>query len=48
MHAELTFPVHPGPLTLFYPQWIPGEHGPTGPVDNLAGLVFSASGQTLP
>ena len=33
---------------LYYPKWIPGEHGPTGPVVDLVGLRFSAGGQTLP
>ncbi len=47
IHAHLTIPVKPGPLTLVYPQWIPGEHGPTGPIDNLAGLVISANGQPI-
>ncbi len=47
-HARLVFPVQPGPLTLFYPQWIPGEHGPTGPINNLAGLKFSAGGKQIP
>jgi predicted metalloprotease with PDZ domain len=47
LHAQLTIPVQPGPLTLVYPQWIPGEHGPTGPIDNFAGVTFSANGQTL-
>ena len=47
LHAVLSIPVQPGPLTLVYPQWIPGEHGPTGPIDNLAGLVISANGQQL-
>ena len=47
LHATLSIPVQPGPLTLVYPQWIPGEHGPTGPIDNLAGLVISANGQPL-
>src|SRR5690349_22293801 len=46
-HAELTIPAAPGPLNLFYPKWIPGEHAPTGPVTDLAGLKFSAGGQTL-
>ncbi len=40
-------PVTPGPLTLYYPKYIPGEHGPTGPIVNLAGLVFRAHGKTL-
>src|SRR5437867_13104371 len=46
-HAESTMPVVPGPLTLFYPKWIPGEHGPTGPITDLAGLNISAGGRTL-
>lgn len=40
--------VSPGPLTLYYPKWIPGEHAPVGPIQNLAGLVVSADGRTLP
>jgi predicted metalloprotease with PDZ domain len=46
-HAELTIPAAPGPLTLFYPKWIPGEHAPSGPITDLAGLRFSARGQVL-
>src|SRR5258708_34271444 len=30
-HAKMEFPVAAGPLTLVYPKWLPGEHGPTGP-----------------
>ena len=47
-HVHLTIPAKPGPLTLLYPQWIPGEHGPTGPVIDLVGLTFTASGRTIP
>src|SRR6478672_8895945 len=46
-HAKLTIPASPGTLTLAYPKWIPGEHGPTGPIADLAGLHFSAGGKTL-
>ncbi len=46
-HAKLTFPASPGVLTLYYPKWIPGEHGPTGPIQNLTGLHFRANGQEL-
>jgi predicted metalloprotease with PDZ domain len=46
-HAQLTIPAAPGTLTLYYPKWIPGEHGPTGPIEDLAGLKFTANGQTL-
>jgi predicted metalloprotease with PDZ domain len=40
-------PAQPGPLTLLYPQWLPGNHSPTGPIDKLAGLKLSANGQPL-
>jgi predicted metalloprotease with PDZ domain len=46
-HAHLTLPVKPGPLTLLYPQWIPGEHMPSGPISNLVGLKIQGGGQTL-
>ena len=46
-HARMSIPAKPGTLTLYYPKWIPGEHGPTGPIQDLAGLRFAANGQTL-
>ncbi len=48
-HAKLTIPVtsSTSELTLYYPKWIPGEHGPTGPIQDLTGLKFSAGGQAL-
>jgi predicted metalloprotease with PDZ domain len=46
-HARLRIPATPGTLTLYYPKWIPGEHAPSGPINDLAGLKFSAGGQTL-
>lgn len=42
-----TIPVKAGALTLLYPQWIPGDHSPTGPIAMLAGLKLSANGQPL-
>jgi predicted metalloprotease with PDZ domain len=47
LHARLHVPASAGVLTLFYPKWIPGEHGPTGPVNNVTGLKFSADGKPL-
>lgn len=47
LHAALRIPADPGPLTLVYPKWIPGEHGPTGPIRDLAALKFTANGKTL-
>ena len=46
-YATLTIPAQAGELTLYYPKWIPGEHAPDGPVVDLAGLKFTANGQTL-
>ena len=46
-HAVLTVPAAPGEMTLVYPQWIPGNHRPSGPIANLTGLHFTARGQEL-
>jgi predicted metalloprotease with PDZ domain len=48
IHVRMTMPARPGPLTLLYPEWIPGEHGPTGPIVNLVGMSFSCGGRTIP
>ena len=37
----------PGPLTLLYPEWLPGKHAPRGPADKLAGLVIHAGATRL-
>ena len=42
-----TIPVQAGALTLLYPQWIPGDHSPTGPINMLAGLQLAAGGKPL-
>jgi predicted metalloprotease with PDZ domain len=42
-----TIPVKAGALTLLYPQWIPGDHSPSGPINMLAGLTLSANGKPL-
>lgn len=48
LHAKLVLPVKPGPLTLYYPKWIPGDHGPNGPVSSLTGLKLEVDGKTVP
>src|SRR5262245_47440891 len=45
--AHLVIPAKPGPLTLFYPKWIQGEHQPSGPIIDLSGLKFTAAGKPL-
>jgi predicted metalloprotease with PDZ domain len=51
-HAEVDIPVEPGPVSLITPKWIPGNHRPTGPVEDITGVVFSVDGpnghQVLP
>ena len=39
-HARMTIPATPGDFVLLYPKWIPGEHGPSGPVVDTAGIYF--------
>jgi len=40
-------PVQPGPLTLLYPKYLPGNHADTGPIQLLAGVVITAGGQRI-
>src|SRR5256885_883585 len=47
-HAHLSVPVRPGPLTLAYPRWIPGEHAADGPITQVVALLISAGGEALP
>lgn len=47
LHSKEIIQVQPGPLTLIYPEWIPGEHAPTGPIVDMAGLLISAGGKTI-
>ncbi|MGH8140100.1 MAG: M61 family metallopeptidase [Steroidobacteraceae bacterium] len=42
-----SIPVKPGRLTLLYPEWLPGNHAPRGPIDDLAGLTISAGGRNI-
>lgn len=48
-HVHERVPVESGAkeLTLLYPQWIPGNHSPTGPISRLAGIVTSVDGRRV-
>jgi predicted metalloprotease with PDZ domain len=48
LKAHLVIPVKPGPLTLYYPKWIPGDHGPDGPISSVTGLHFKTEGKEIP
>jgi len=47
LHAQMEIPVAAGEVKLVFPKWIPGEHGPTGPITDVTGLQFSANGKRL-
>ena len=47
LRATIEIPAKPGSLTLYYPKWIPGEHGPTGPINDLAGIKMKAAGKDV-
>ncbi|WP_321326732.1 peptidase M61 [uncultured Parasphingorhabdus sp.] len=36
-----------GPLTLLYPEWLPGNHAPRGEIEKLTGLEITANGEKL-
>lgn len=42
-----SMPVKPGALTLWYPQWLPGNHAPRGPIEALSGLVIRGNGERI-
>jgi len=47
LHTTLRIPVKPAPFSFFYPKWIPGEHSPTGPINDMVGLRLSAHGKQI-
>ena len=48
LRSHEVIPVTPGPLTIYYPKWIPGEHGPSGPISSVTGLKFEGNGKVIP
>lgn len=47
LHSTITIPAGSGQVTLVYPKWIPGNHRPTGPIQNVTGLHIKAGGLEL-
>jgi predicted metalloprotease with PDZ domain len=48
IRSRVVVPAAPGPLTLLYPKWIPGTHGPTTPLADVAGFRVKAKGADIP
>ena len=48
LHAEIEIPVKAGPFTFTAAKWIPGNHSPTGPIGEFAGIFVTGGGQRIP
>ena len=48
VHERIPVPPGAGDLVLLYPKWIPGDHGPTGPLALVAGITVRANGAVVP
>jgi predicted metalloprotease with PDZ domain len=48
VHVSMKVPAKAGPMALVYPKWLPGEHGPTGPITDVVGLKLTAGGKSIP
>jgi predicted metalloprotease with PDZ domain len=47
--VKQTIPVaDAGPMVLLFPKWLPGNHGPRGEIEKLAGLRIRANGRPVP
>jgi predicted metalloprotease with PDZ domain len=46
-HAKLSIPAKPGAMTLVFPEWIPGNHRPSGPIAALTGIRMEAGGNAV-
>lgn len=47
VRVKQTMPAQAGDLTLYYPKWIPGEHAPTGTLNDIVNLYVSADGKLI-
>jgi predicted metalloprotease with PDZ domain len=47
LKARLRYPARPGAFSLVYPKWLPGQHAPTGHINDLVGLQISAGGKRI-
>ena len=48
IRVRQTIPVaQAGPMVLLYPKYLPGNHAPTGPIQLVAGVQFSAGGERV-
>ena len=48
LRTRLSYPASPGPFALVYPKWLPGEHAPVGPINDVVGLEITVGGKRIP
>lgn len=48
LHVREVLPAKSGAFALSFPRWLPGEHAPTAPAEEVTGLVITAAGARLP
>src|SRR5579875_2866167 len=48
LYVHEVVPVRPGPLTLLYPKFIPGDHAPDGPINEVMGIEITSAGKRVP
>src|SRR6476620_12155285 len=47
IHVKEVRDVRGGDIDLFYPKWIPGEHSPTGTINDVVNFYVTANGKPL-
>ena len=47
VHEHIPVPAA-GDFVLLYPKWLPGNHSPSGQINKIAGIRFTAGGRELP
>ena len=47
VHEEIPVVPGAGQMVLLYPQWIPGDHEPSGPIESLAGILTTVDGKRV-
>ncbi|MBS0277550.1 MAG: M61 family metallopeptidase [Proteobacteria bacterium] len=47
VHETIPVPANTNDFILLYPEWLPGNHSASGPINKVAGLVIKAGGKTI-
>lgn len=47
VHETIPVPANTNDFILLYPEWLPGNHSASGPINKVAGVVIKAGGKTI-